>query len=102
MDDELRHAGFQVLQRSEIKLRPFFRRNFRFNRNRMVQHDIARIEALLQVWMASEPISGDENRQLVLVSHLQATSRRSELSGAPCKAAMAAPFTESASPRSSP
>src|SRR5579863_2623397 len=28
MDDELRHAGFQVLQRSEVKLRPLFRRNF--------------------------------------------------------------------------
>ena len=35
MDDELCHTRFQVLQRSEVKFRPFFRWNSRFNGNRM-------------------------------------------------------------------
>src|ERR1035437_10946633 len=40
MDDELRHSGFQVLECGQVELCPFFWRDFRFNRNRVVQHDI--------------------------------------------------------------
>jgi hypothetical protein len=36
MDNELGHSGFQVSQRCNVKLGPFFRCNFGFNRDRMV------------------------------------------------------------------
>ena len=71
MDDELGHSGLQVPQRVQIELCPFFRWDIWFNRDGVVQNDIARTEARLQVRVLREPISGNENRQLVFVRHAQ-------------------------------
>src|SRR5579859_108975 len=42
MDHELRDTGLKALQRSHVKVRPFFRRNCGLNGHGMVQHDVVR------------------------------------------------------------
>ena len=69
MDDKLRDAGFQIPERGQVKVRPLLRRDFRFNRDRVIQHNISRTETGRQVGIGSKPISGNEHWQLVVMGH---------------------------------
>src|SRR5882724_4229242 len=68
VDDEFGHAGLQIFEGSLVEVGPLIRCDAGRDRNCMVDYDIGGAQTFFQVGAFGEPVAGNENRKLVIVS----------------------------------
>jgi hypothetical protein len=69
VDDEFSNARLEILESGPIEISPLLRWDGRTDGNGVVEDNISGSQTGFKVEMVCEPISRDENRQLVIVGN---------------------------------